>query len=129
LEALCIAWKNGAEPEAFAGLGRDLVALAAARKPPGKVINLVDRIRQRGARRRGMMAPATRNNESGGGQRMAQRNAWQVVLGLGVLVVLVSALADVLRIGGEPGFGYKQGAGVFVGIALIIAGVLCKPRR
>jgi len=56
-------------------------------------------------------------------------SAWQVVLGLGVLVVLVSALADVLRIGGEPGFGYKQGAGVFVGIALIIAGVLCKPRR
>ena len=56
-------------------------------------------------------------------------SAWQVVLGLGVLVVLVSTLADVLRIGGEPGFGYKQGAGVFVGIALIIAGVLCKPRR
>ena len=56
-------------------------------------------------------------------------NAWQVVLGLGVLVVLVSALADVLRIGGEPGFGYKQGAGVFVGLALIIAGVLCRPRR
>jgi hypothetical protein len=60
---------------------------------------------------------------------MAQMSAWQVVLGLGVLVVLVSALADVLRIGGEPGFGFKQGAGVFVGIALIIAGVLCKPRR
>ena len=56
-------------------------------------------------------------------------SAWQVLLGLGVLVVLVSALADVLRIGGEPGFGYKQAAGVFVGIALIIAGVLCKPRR
>ena len=31
---------------------------------------------------------------------MAQMNAWQVVLGLGALVVLVSALADVLRIGG-----------------------------
>ena len=61
-----------------------------------------------------------------GGRPMS---AWQVVLGLGALVVLVSALADVLRIGGEPGFGYKQGAGVFVGIALIIAGVLCKPRR
>jgi hypothetical protein len=30
-------------------------------------------------------------------------NAWQVVLGLGVLVVLVSALADVLRIGGPRG--------------------------
>jgi hypothetical protein len=55
--------------------------------------------------------------------------AWQVVLGLGVLVVLVSALADVLRIGGEPGFGYKQGAGVFVGIALILAGLWWRHRR
>jgi hypothetical protein len=55
--------------------------------------------------------------------------AWQVVLGLGVLVVLVSVLADVLRIGGDPGFGYKQGAGVLVGIALIIAGAWWKHRR
>jgi hypothetical protein len=60
---------------------------------------------------------------------MAQMNAWQAVLGLGVLVVLVSVLADVLRIGGEPGFGYKQGVGVFVGLALIIAGIVCKPKR
>jgi hypothetical protein len=29
-----------------------------------------------------------------------------LVLGLGVLVALVSVLADVLGIGGEPGFGY-----------------------
>jgi hypothetical protein len=52
-----------------------------------------------------------------------------LMLGLGVLVVLVSALADVLRIGGEPGFGYKQGAGVLVGIALIIAGLWWRHRR
>ena len=56
-------------------------------------------------------------------------NARHLVLGLGVLVVLVSALADVLRIGGEPGFGYKQGVGVLVGIALIIAGVWWRLRR
>jgi hypothetical protein len=56
-------------------------------------------------------------------------NAWQLVIGLGVLVVLVSALADVLGIGGQPGFGYKQGAGVLVGIALILAGLWWKPRR
>ena len=43
-----------------------------------------------------------------------------LVFGLGVLVVLVSALADVIGIG-QPGFGYKQGAGLLVGIALIIA--------
>jgi hypothetical protein len=51
------------------------------------------------------------------------------VLGLGALVVLVSALADVLRIGGEPGFGYKQGAGVLVGIGLIIVGLWWGHRR
>jgi hypothetical protein len=52
-----------------------------------------------------------------------------LVLAVGVLVVLVSALADVLRIGGEPGFGYKQGAGVLVGIAIIIVGFWWKQRR
>jgi peptidoglycan/LPS O-acetylase OafA/YrhL len=52
-----------------------------------------------------------------------------LVLGLGVLVVLVSALADVLGIGGEPGFGYAQDVGVLVGAALIIAGVRWGRRR
>jgi hypothetical protein len=56
-------------------------------------------------------------------------NAVAGVPGLGILVILVSALADVLRIGGEPGFGYIQGEGVFMGIALMIAGILCKPKR
>ena len=52
-----------------------------------------------------------------------------LVLGLGVLVALVSVLADALGIGGQPGFGYKQGVGFLVGIALIIAGVWWKHRR
>ena len=51
------------------------------------------------------------------------------VLGLGVLVALVSVLADAVGIGGQPGFGYKQGAGVLVGIALIFAGLWWKRRR
>lgn len=54
----------------------------------------------------------------------------QLMLGLGAGVVLVSALADVFRIGGAPGFGYKQGMGVLVGIALIIiASVWWRLRR
>jgi hypothetical protein len=60
---------------------------------------------------------------------MAQMNSGHLVLGLGVLVALFSVLADVLGIGGKPGFGYKQSAGFLVGIALIIAGAWWKHRR
>jgi hypothetical protein len=59
---------------------------------------------------------------------MAQINSRHLVPGLGVVVALVSVFADVFGIGREPGFGYKQGAGVLVGIALVIAGVWWKPR-
>lgn len=48
LEALCIAWKDGAPPEAFACLGRDLVAIADAKRR-ATVIYLADRARRRGA--------------------------------------------------------------------------------
>ena len=60
---------------------------------------------------------------------MALINSQNLVLALGVFVALVSVLADVVGIGGEPGFGYKQGAGFLVGIALIIAGAWWKHRR
>ena len=59
---------------------------------------------------------------------MAQMNSRNLVVGLGVLVALISVLADVVGIGGEPGFGYKQGAGLLVGFALIVAGAWWKPR-
>jgi hypothetical protein len=60
---------------------------------------------------------------------MAQMNSRNLVVGLGVLVALISVLADAVGIGGEPGFGYKQGAGFLVGIVLIIAGFWWKRRR
>ena len=60
---------------------------------------------------------------------MARMNSRHLVLGLGVLVALVSVLADVLGIGGQPGFGYKQGAGFLVGIALIFVSIWWKRRR
>jgi hypothetical protein len=60
---------------------------------------------------------------------MAQMSSRNLVVGLGVLVALISVLADAVGIGGEPGFGYKQGAGFLVGIALIIAGARWKRRR
>ena len=73
------------------------------------------------------MAGAIWTTRAAEAQRMIQINS-PLVFGLGVLVVLVSVLADVVGIG-QPGFGYKQGAGVFVGMALIIAGVWWRPRR
>jgi hypothetical protein len=49
-----------------------------------------------------------------------------VLLAVGVIVLLVSALADILGIGGNPlVFGYKQLAGVAVGAVIaLIGGVL-----
>jgi hypothetical protein len=60
---------------------------------------------------------------------MTLMSSRHLVVGLGALVALVSVLADAVGIGGEPGFGYKQGAGFLLGIALIIAGAWWKHRR
>jgi hypothetical protein len=54
---------------------------------------------------------------------MAQMSTAHLITAVGVLLVLVSLLADVLGIGGEPRFGYKQWAGLIVGIALVVYGV------
>lgn len=47
--------------------------------------------------------------------------SWGLLL-VGVIVVLLSALADVLGIGRAPGFGWKQSLGVVVGLVLIAVG-------
>jgi len=47
-----------------------------------------------------------------------------VMIGLGVLMILVSALADTLGLGREPRFGWKQGVGLAVGLGLVVAGIL-----
>jgi len=50
---------------------------------------------------------------------MMPRGSALVVLLVGVLLALVSVFADALGIGGEPGFGYKQAAGLVVGLVLV----------
>jgi hypothetical protein len=47
-----------------------------------------------------------------------------VMIGFGVLIILVSALADTLGLGREPGFGWKQGIGVAVGLGLVVGSAL-----
>jgi hypothetical protein len=49
-----------------------------------------------------------------------------VLTGLGILAIVVSALADWLGLGQEPRFGWKQGIGVAVGCALVVGGLLLR---
>jgi hypothetical protein len=46
-----------------------------------------------------------------------------LITGIGVLLALISLFADPLGIGGEPGFGYKQWAGLIAGIVLVGVGI------
>ena len=54
--------------------------------------------------------------------------AWVVIV-LGVLLVLISLFADELGLGGPPGFGWKQGLGVVIGVLMILAGFYLRRRK
>jgi cytochrome c biogenesis protein CcdA len=47
----------------------------------------------------------------------------------GIILLLVSIMADVLKIGEVQGFGYKQILGAIVGIILFIIGLLFSRKR
>jgi hypothetical protein len=47
---------------------------------------------------------------------------------VGIVLVLVSALADPIGIGGSDEFGWKQWVGVGVGAALVVAAVALNAR-
>jgi len=53
--------------------------------------------------------------------------AWIGII-VGILVVLISALADPLGLGRHPGFGWLQGLGVIVGLLAILAGFYLRGR-
>lgn len=53
--------------------------------------------------------------------RLTTRN---LMSGLGVLIMLVAVLADVISLGREPGFGWKQGIGLAIGLGLVVGGAL-----
>ena len=57
------------------------------------------------------------------------RPRWQVVLGIGVLILLVSLFADPLGLGRSPGFGRVQTIGVVVGALVIAAGAYLRRGR
>ncbi len=59
---------------------------------------------------------------------MSQRNVGRAMLVAGVLIFLVSAMADQLGIGGAPGIGWKQISGIVLGVVIAAAG-MTKLRR
>ena len=59
---------------------------------------------------------------------MQKSNLAWIVIGVGVLLVLISALANTLGIAPHPGFGWKKTLGVVVGALLIVAGLYLSRR-
>jgi len=53
--------------------------------------------------------------------------AWTLI-GLGVLLVLISAFANPLGLGGHPGFGRKKALGVVIGAAVVLIGLYVRRR-
>jgi hypothetical protein len=52
---------------------------------------------------------------------------WMSIV-LGVIAVALAALADPLGIGGNSGFGWKQGVVLGVGLVLVVVGALVARR-
>ena len=50
------------------------------------------------------------------------------LLVLGAVLLIVSLLADIIGIGADPAFGYKQIIGVVLGVIAIIRGILVLKR-
>jgi len=54
---------------------------------------------------------------------MSKRTIGFLLIILGVVVLVVSLAADVIGIGGMPGFGWKQILGTVVGVLVALGGV------
>jgi hypothetical protein len=55
---------------------------------------------------------------------MSKKSVAVILLVVGVLLFLISAAADPLGIGGYPGIGFKQIAGIVVGVVLAAIGIV-----
>lgn len=61
---------------------------------------------------------------------MTGRGVGVVVLVVGLAVMLVSAMADQIGIGSDPGIGWLQGVGIAVGaIATVVGAAFAMGRR
>ena len=55
---------------------------------------------------------------------MPRLTAQNLMIAVGVLLIVLSVLADAIGLGHEPGFGWKQGIGLAVGLALVVGSIL-----
>ena len=58
------------------------------------------------------------------GENMEKKKLGSVLGVIGIVVLLLTVFADLLGIGGHPGFGYKQIIGAALGIMIGIIGSL-----
>ena len=56
-----------------------------------------------------------------GGARQSRAWGWPLLV-VGTLVGAISLLADVVKLGGFEGFGWKQALGTAVGVVLVLLG-------
>jgi hypothetical protein len=54
---------------------------------------------------------------------------WNLLTIAGLLIILVSFFADQIGVGQNPGFGFRQGAGVVLGLVLVLVSPYMKRRR
>ena len=59
-----------------------------------------------------------------GGMSMSKKRVGVALVVVGVLLFLISAAADPLGIGGSPGIGMKQVAGIVIGVVLAAIGLV-----
>jgi len=53
--------------------------------------------------------------------------AWGLIV-LGLVIIVLSGLADALSLGQHQGFGWKQAVGMALGIALAVRGIYWRRR-
>jgi hypothetical protein len=59
------------------------------------------------------------------GEKMNNRKTIGIILlAVGALLLIGSLAADIIGIGGAPGFGYKQIAGTIVGVIVAVGGYI-----
>jgi len=61
---------------------------------------------------------------------MSNRNLGIAILVIGILIILISLLADVIGIGATSAvFGWKQILGAGIGVLVILAGIVVSRRK